>query len=40
MGMAIVHSLVTQHGGLIDVTSRPDGTAVTVSLPRRQSRHR
>ena len=40
MGMAIVHSLVTQHGGLIDVTSRPDGTAVTVSLPRRQHRHR
>lgn len=40
MGMAIVHSLVTQHGGVIDVASRPGGTAVTVSLPRRQSRHR
>ena len=40
MGMAIVHSLVTQHGGVIDVASRPGATAVTVSLPRRQSRHR
>lgn len=40
MGMAIVHSLVTQHGGLIDVASQPGATVVTVSLPRRQGRHR
>lgn len=40
MGMAIVHSLVTQHGGVIDVTSRPGATVVTVALPRRQTRHR
>ncbi|MEZ4400225.1 MAG: HAMP domain-containing sensor histidine kinase [Kofleriaceae bacterium] len=38
MGMAIVHSLVTQHGGVIDVASAPGATTVTVSLPRRQFR--
>lgn len=36
MGMAIVHSLVTQHGGVIDIASRPGATTITVALPRRQ----
>ncbi len=34
MGMAIVHSLVTLHGGTIDVTF-DHGTVFTVTLPRR-----
>ena len=36
MGMAIVHSLVTQHGGVIDIASRAGATTITVALPRRQ----
>ena len=36
MGMAIVHSLATQHGGVIDIASRPGATTITVALPRRQ----
>ena len=38
MGMAIVHSLVTQHGGVIDIASQPGATRIMVSLPRRQLR--
>lgn len=36
MGMAIVHSLVTQHRGVIDLASEPGATCVTVTLPRYQ----
>lgn len=36
MGMTIVHSLVTAHGGTIDVDSAPgQGSVFTVTLPRR-----
>ncbi|MBK9030695.1 MAG: hypothetical protein IPL61_05045 [Myxococcales bacterium] len=38
MGMAIVHSLVTQHAGVIDIASQPGATRITVSMPRRQVR--
>ncbi|MBP8809408.1 MAG: ATP-binding protein [Kofleriaceae bacterium] len=38
MGMAIVHSLVTQHRGVIDLGGESSGTVVTVSLPRYQRR--
>jgi signal transduction histidine kinase len=34
MGMAIVHSLVTMHGGRLDVATSPTGTRVEVLLPR------
>lgn len=34
MGMAIVHSLVTLHGGEIHVRSEEDGTEFSVHLPR------
>ena len=34
MGMAIVHSLVTAHGGEIDVASGPRGTTFTLTLRR------
>ena len=33
MGMAIVHSFVTMHGGTVDITSTPKGTLVDVALP-------
>jgi PAS domain S-box-containing protein len=34
LGLAVVHGIVTQAGGLIDVTSTPgQGTSFTVSLP-------
>jgi signal transduction histidine kinase len=33
MGMAIVHSLVTLHGGHIEVESSPRGTAFEVVVP-------
>jgi signal transduction histidine kinase len=35
MGMAIVHSLVTLHGGKIELSSTPGSTTFTVSLPHR-----
>ena len=35
MGMAIVHSLVTMHGGKIDFTTGPSGTRFDVAIPRR-----
>jgi signal transduction histidine kinase len=34
LGMSIVHSLVTLHGGAIELETGPHGTAFTVSLPR------
>ncbi|MBP6628854.1 MAG: hypothetical protein KBG28_19275 [Kofleriaceae bacterium] len=34
MGMAIVHSLVSLHGGAIDFTTGPTGTEFVISLPR------
>jgi signal transduction histidine kinase len=34
MGMAIVHSLVTMHGGTIDIATSQRGTAFDVELPR------
>jgi PAS domain S-box-containing protein len=33
LGMAIVHSLVTLHGGEIDIDSEAPGTRVTIRLP-------
>ena len=33
MGMAIVHTLVTMHGGRVDLASSPKGTTVEVLLP-------
>src|SRR5262249_39520968 len=33
MGMAIVHSFVTMHGGTVDIASSPRGTLVDVALP-------
>jgi signal transduction histidine kinase len=35
MGMAIVHSLVSLHGGEIDLHSEPGNTVFTISLRRR-----
>ena len=36
MGMAIVHSLVTAHGGTIELDIAPGGgAALVVTLPRR-----
>ena len=35
MGMAIVHSLVTMHGGKIDVATSPKGTTFDVVVPLR-----
>lgn len=35
LGMSIVHSLVAQHGGSIDLETGPDGTRFTVRVPRR-----
>ncbi len=34
MGMAIVHNLVSAHGGVIDIATGKSGTAVDVTLPR------
>jgi signal transduction histidine kinase len=34
LGMSIVHSLVTHHGGTIDVDTSPRGTRFTVRIPR------
>ncbi|MBS1118203.1 MAG: Sensor protein of zinc sigma-54-dependent two-component system [Deltaproteobacteria bacterium] len=34
LGMSIVHSLVTMHGGTIGLTSSPSGTRFDVALPR------
>lgn len=36
MGMAIVHSLVTLHGGTIDVTTGKTGTSFEITVPRRR----
>ncbi len=34
LGLSVVHGIVTEHGGEIDVTSSPDvGTSFTVTLP-------
>ena len=35
LGMSIVHSLVSQHGGTIDLETSPRGTRFTVRIPRR-----
>jgi signal transduction histidine kinase len=37
LGMSIVHSMVTLHGGSIDIQSEPGSTAVAVSFPRHAS---
>jgi two-component system OmpR family sensor kinase len=34
LGLAVVHSLVTAHGGTVELTSRPGRTDFTVTLPR------
>lgn len=34
MGMAIVHSLVTMHGGRITIDTSPKGTTLDIELPR------
>jgi signal transduction histidine kinase len=36
LGMSIVHSLVSLHGGSIEIDSNPKGTRFVVTLPRRQ----
>jgi signal transduction histidine kinase len=33
LGLAVTHQIVASHGGQIEVTSGPEGTVVTVSLP-------
>ena len=33
LGLALVHRIVTEHGGLISVASDPSGTTFTLSLP-------
>lgn len=35
MGMAIVHSLVTMHGGKIEIDTSPEGTRFDVTVPQR-----
>ena len=35
LGMSIVHSLVSQHGGSIDLDTNPQGTRFTIRIPRR-----
>ncbi len=35
LGMSIVHSLVSQHGGAIDLDTSPRGTSFAVRIPRR-----
>ena len=37
MGMSIVHSFVTLHGGRIDVETSASGTTIDVALPRHRS---
>ena len=34
LGLALVHRIVTDHGGAVSVTSSEAGTSFTVSLPR------
>jgi len=34
LGMSIVHSLVSLHGGSIDLQTGPDGTTFEVAIPR------
>jgi len=36
MGMAIVHSLVTLHGGTIDLTTDKTGTVFEITVPQRR----
>jgi signal transduction histidine kinase len=36
LGMSIVHSLVTLHGGSIDLDTSPRGTRFDITIPRRQ----
>lgn len=35
LGMSIVHSLVTLHGGTIELASSPEGTCFEIQIPRR-----
>jgi signal transduction histidine kinase len=35
LGMSIVHSLVAQHGGTIELDTGPRGTRFTITIPRR-----
>lgn len=35
LGMSIVHSLVSQHGGTIDLETGPRGTRFAITIPRR-----
>jgi signal transduction histidine kinase len=37
MGMAIVHSLVTLHGGTIDLTTDKSGTVFEITVPQRRA---
>lgn len=34
LGLALVHRIVTEHGGTIQVSSHPSGTTFTLTLPR------
>jgi two-component system OmpR family sensor kinase len=34
LGLAIAHSIVTAHGGTLDVESRPGRTRFRIALPR------
>ncbi|MEJ2191449.1 MAG: ATP-binding protein [Nitrospirota bacterium] len=36
LGLALVHRIVSSHGGAMDVSSGEEGTTFTVSLPRRR----
>jgi two-component system, NtrC family, nitrogen regulation sensor histidine kinase NtrY len=33
LGLALVHRIITQHGGTITVSSNPVGTGFTITLP-------
>ena len=33
LGLALVHRIITQHGGTISVASSPEGTGFTIALP-------
>jgi signal transduction histidine kinase len=35
LGMSIVHSLVSLHGGTIDLATGPSGTRFDVAIPRK-----
>ena len=37
LGLALVHRIITQHGGAIDVASSAEGTGFTIALPTRVS---